>query len=155
MSDDKNKIKRRECLALGVAAGAAGLSLAAVGGGAFKYLIPNVSYGNPTKFRMSLEQLKQIDQELVITEKKIVLKKTDDGKFAAISLVCTHLGCTVNRVTTGFLCPCHGSQYDNEGMVVGGPAPKALAWHILKKLPGDMIEIDTDSRVEENTYYTF
>lgn len=52
--------------------------------------------------------------------------------------VCTHLGCvpqgdqgnygvvTGNSTTGGWLCPCHGSQYDTAGRVRVGPAPENL-----------------------------
>lgn len=46
-----------------------------------------------------------------------------------INAVCTHLGCVVpwNVNENKFMCPCHGSQYDNTGKVVRGPAPLSLA----------------------------
>ena len=46
-----------------------------------------------------------------------------------INAVCTHLGCVVpwNAGENRFICPCHGSQYNNEGKVVRGPAPLSLA----------------------------
>lgn len=46
-----------------------------------------------------------------------------------INAVCTHLGCVVpwNGSENKFICPCHGSQYDNAGKVVRGPAPLSLA----------------------------
>ncbi len=46
-----------------------------------------------------------------------------------INAVCTHLGCVVpwNANENKFMCPCHGSQYDNTGKVVRGPAPLSLA----------------------------
>jgi Rieske Fe-S protein len=42
-----------------------------------------------------------------------------------INAVCTHLGCVVpwNSAENKFICPCHGSQYNNQGKVVRGPAP--------------------------------
>jgi ubiquinol-cytochrome c reductase iron-sulfur subunit len=52
--------------------------------------------------------------------------------------VCTHLGCvpqgdqgdygvvTGNATTGGWLCPCHGSQYDTAGRVRRGPAGENL-----------------------------
>ncbi len=46
-----------------------------------------------------------------------------------INAVCTHLGCVVpwNTAENKFKCPCHGSQYDNTGKVIRGPAPLSLA----------------------------
>ncbi len=43
--------------------------------------------------------------------------------------ICTHLGCIplFNQGTFGgYLCPCHGSQYDAAGRVRKGPAPENL-----------------------------
>lgn len=42
-----------------------------------------------------------------------------------INAVCTHLGCVVpfNTAEKKFICPCHGSQYNDQGRVVRGPAP--------------------------------
>lgn len=56
---------------------------------------------------------------------------TEDKAIASYGLnaVCTHLGCVVpwNASENKFICPCHGSQYNNEGKVVRGPAPLSLA----------------------------
>lgn len=41
--------------------------------------------------------------------------------------ICTHLGCVPNKEGPGWTCHCHGSQYDDSGRVVRGPAPKNLA----------------------------
>ncbi len=46
--------------------------------------------------------------------------------ITAISLVCTHLGCTVEDNGAGFSCPCHGSRYDQAGQVIKGPAQQPL-----------------------------
>ncbi len=55
---------------------------------------------------------------------------TDDPHIAAyaISTTCTHLGCTVawKADQNHFVCPCHGSQYDNQGRVTHGPARRNL-----------------------------
>ncbi len=50
----------------------------------------------------------------------------NDNEFRALSLVCTHLGCTVEQKDNGFSCPCHGSQYTQDGQVQRGPAQKPL-----------------------------
>ena len=44
--------------------------------------------------------------------------------------VCTHLGCTPTGFEGdygGWLCHCHGSQYDTAGSIRKGPAPQNLA----------------------------
>jgi cytochrome b6-f complex iron-sulfur subunit len=46
--------------------------------------------------------------------------------FSAISLICTHLGCTVQSKPEGFVCPCHGSRFDQNGNITRGPASKPL-----------------------------
>lgn len=40
--------------------------------------------------------------------------------------ICTHLGCVPARKPEGWVCPCHGSVYDNSGRILRGPAPKNL-----------------------------
>ncbi len=40
--------------------------------------------------------------------------------------LCTHLGCVPSRKEDGWLCPCHGSVYDNSGRILRGPAPTNL-----------------------------
>ena len=56
---------------------------------------------------------------------------TEQGNIESygINAVCTHLGCVVpwNKAENKFKCPCHGSQYNNEGKVIRGPAPLSLA----------------------------
>jgi carotenoid phi-ring synthase / carotenoid chi-ring synthase len=48
-------------------------------------------------------------------------------KPEAISLTCTHQGCTVHPNENGeFHCPCHGAVFDQDGKVLRGPAQRDL-----------------------------
>jgi Rieske Fe-S protein len=62
----------------------------------------------------------------VLPDVPALLIRTETG-FSAISLVCTHLGCTVESTPEGFTCPCHGSRFDSRGKLMRGPATKPLA----------------------------
>lgn len=55
-------------------------------------------------------------------------KRVIKPEYLVVVGVCTHLGCIPNRNgANGWLCPCHGSLYDNSGRVIRGPAPSNLA----------------------------
>jgi len=59
----------------------------------------------------------------------LIVKEDKTIENYGLVAVCTHLGCVVpwNKAENKFMCPCHGSQYNNEGKVVRGPAPLSLA----------------------------
>jgi Rieske Fe-S protein len=65
---------------------------------------------------------------VILASSKVVLTRGTDGTVHGFSAVCTHQGCTVNKISGGVIsCPCHGSRYDAQtGAVVGGPAPAPL-----------------------------
>ncbi|MGB7539472.1 MAG: ubiquinol-cytochrome c reductase iron-sulfur subunit [Anaerolineales bacterium] len=59
--------------------------------------------------------------------KGLLLFRKDESTVLAFSRKCTHLGCVVGEFNGGIsTCPCHGSQYDTNGNVIKGPAPKPL-----------------------------
>ncbi len=64
------------------------------------------------------------------------------ARITAISMVCTHLGCTVEKKPEGFVCQCHGSRYDKDGQVTKGPAVEPLPMLIVEKTEaGDLVVI--------------
>ncbi len=68
-----------------------------------------------------------------------------DGGFAALSPICTHLGCTVEIEGERLVCPCHGSTYDRAGAVLRGPAERPLARHRTSLSPDGVLTIDLRS----------
>lgn len=67
-----------------------------------------------------------VGSRTMIPDVPALLIHTENG-FSALSLICTHLGCTVESKGDGFICPCHGSLYAKDGTVLRGPAVKHLA----------------------------
>ncbi|MBT9314036.1 FAD-dependent oxidoreductase [Leptothoe spongobia] len=63
----------------------------------------------------------------------------------AISLTCTHQGCSVNKTVAdqgdGFICPCHGAVYNAQGNVISGPAQENLAQFKVLKRERDRIQL--------------
>ncbi len=60
-----------------------------------------------------------------------------DMDYLVLSRKCTHLGCSLQKSSEQFFtCPCHGSKFTNDGVVVKGPAKinlKKLKYNIESK----------------------
>ncbi|GGN89856.1 iron-sulfur protein [Streptomyces albiflavescens] len=64
----------------------------------------------------------------IFKDKKVVVTQPKKDEFKCFSAICTHQGCTVNKVADGTIdCPCHGSKYRiTDASVVHGPATRPL-----------------------------
>jgi cytochrome b6-f complex iron-sulfur subunit len=101
------------------------LSGALVLGGVLRYLDHDANAAPQTEFDLGPASNYPLNSRTLISEPPAMLIHNENG-FSAISLVCTHLGCTVEKKDRGFACPCHGSRYDAQGNVTHGPADKPL-----------------------------
>ena len=67
------------------------------------------------------------------------------GGDRALSLTCTHQGCSVHREVLasgdGFQCPCHGAAYDAQGAVVQGPAERNLGQYRVLKREANQVQL--------------
>jgi nitrite reductase/ring-hydroxylating ferredoxin subunit len=74
----------------------------------------------------------------IFTAEKVVVTQPTKGEFKGFSAICTHMGCTVDKVADGTIdCPCHGSMYSvTDAHVVHGPAPKPLPAKNIKVANG-------------------
>jgi cytochrome b6-f complex iron-sulfur subunit len=75
---------------------------------------------------------------LVFRKARIALVR-NGGDLYALSLVCTHLGCTANVSSREIVCPCHGSVFDRSGRVVRGPADKPLRRYRVESRGEDIV----------------
>ena len=111
-----------------------------------RFLVPNVLYEPSRRFDIGPPSSFSPGSVTFLPDRQLYVFNGADG-FYAISSVCTHLGCNVKRGGPGFACPCHGSQFDENGQVVQGPAPKALAWYALSLSPRTQLVVDLDQPV--------
>jgi Rieske Fe-S protein len=60
--------------------------------------------------------------------KPVLLVKTVEGNFIALSATCTHLDCIVQykEDTKQIWCACHNGIYDMTGRNISGPPPRSL-----------------------------
>lgn len=58
----------------------------------------------------------------------IMVIRQSSSDVVALSAICTHSGCSMNFNASQQLldCPCHGSQFDESGNVLRGPANRPL-----------------------------
>jgi Rieske Fe-S protein len=75
-----------------------------------------------------------------------------EGEFIALSLRCTHLGCSINweENKKRFICPCHSSAFDISGEVLNPPASRALDYYPVLIEKG-VVKVDIGTLKERKT----
>jgi cytochrome b6-f complex iron-sulfur subunit len=111
------KLTRNGLLWMSAALGLAGL---------FRFLNYEPNPAPKTEFDLGSTTNYPLGSRTLLANVPAMLIHTESG-FSALSLTCTHLGCTVEQNKDGFVCPCHGSHFDADGKLLHGPAAKPLA----------------------------
>ena len=117
----------------------------------FFFINPRATYGQPNRFEIGKPDEFPSGTRIALDAKRVCIVR-EGNKMAAISTTCTHLGCIVAASATGFPCPCHGSRFDQDGNVTGGPAPKPLAWYAVSLAPNGELEVDKDNEIQPGSY---
>lgn len=148
--DDKDPaISRRSFLAL-MGVGACVLGAAQmVNVSMLGFLYPNAMKEPPSVFSIGRpEDVLARDGKVYDAKQKVFIESLS-GKVRVQTGVCTHLGCTVNMVDTGYSCPCHGSTYDQYGRNTGGPAPTPLIFfEVYRGASGDLMVDKTKTTLD-------
>jgi cytochrome b6-f complex iron-sulfur subunit len=129
--------------------GSLGAFFAGMGAAGAKFFYPGVLYEPASTFKAGKpdEYVAPTGDELVVVDERfkktqrVWILRNKQGVYSMIG-VCTHLGCTPNWFPgeSVFKCPCHGSIYNVEGEVIGGPAPEPLYRPKIRIAPdGSMI----------------
>ncbi len=142
MTENKSKITRGQFL--GIAwGGSLALIFAQVAVALIKFIQP-VSTGGfgGLLYAGKIEEF-AIDSVNRILAGRFFISRTPDG-IMALWQKCTHLGCAVpwDEDKGTFHCPCHGSEFDVYGEVLGGPAPRPLDFFPVEIRSGE-VWVDT------------
>lgn len=119
-----NNPSRRDFLKLSTDALLALAGLLGIGG-LIRYLSYQFDPAPPSEFDIGPEMYFPVNSRTVLAHIPAIIIHDEKG-ISALSLTCTHLGCTVEERNFGFECPCHSSRYDLDGQVVRGPAGNNL-----------------------------
>ena len=92
-----------------------------------------IQLGDPRRF--------PVDTFTFLEEHKLYVYRDHEG-IKAVSAICTHLGCILEKSMDGFECPCHGSCYSDKGEVLSGPAPRNLTWYSVSRAADGKIVIN-------------
>ncbi len=102
-----------------------GLSGALGLGGLIRFMSFDMDPAPPSQYDLGSAENYRSGSRVLLAQIPAMLIHNESG-YMAFSLVCTHLGCTVEQKDSGFECPCHGSKYDDKGYVTRGPANTPL-----------------------------
>lgn len=106
----------------------AGVEIVAVSAGFFSPSKRNISNGAQNIIAAGNVGDFKLNSVFPFRSGKFYLVRLSDGGFLAVSLKCSHLGCSVlwNEDKKEFICPCHASSFDLVGKVINPPAPRPL-----------------------------
>lgn len=150
-SPGQNDIARRSFLQLTLGWIAGTFAIVASSAAAVRFLVPNVLYEPSQRFKAGKPD-DYADGSVTFLEDERVFLVRQGNTFRCLSAICTHLGCTVNRANHGYHCPCHGSVFDDQGVVKSGPAPRGLEWFLVTLSKDNRLLVDKGQRVGADKY---
>ena len=117
-----------------------------------RFFVPNVLFEPDQRYK-ALKPEDYPEGATFLPDIRVYLIRKGNS-FRSVSAICTHLGCTVNRnaENNGFHCPCHGSRFNDNAVVTGGPAPRPLPWFLVSVSRDGRLVIDASQPVNPDKY---
>lgn len=142
----KAPVERRDFLGIAaIGSATAAIGFAAVG--AARLPMPSVFPEANTSVKLGPPSQFALVPMTPVPEHRLWVISDSEGLYA-LSAVCTHLGCVVQRQgTEGFFCPCHGSRFDSAGRPFAGPAPGPLHYLKLSLSADGQLVVDKQAQV--------
>ncbi len=117
-----------------------------------RFMFPNVLFEPKSQFKAGFPDDYETDKvdERFKDKYGVWMVRNKEGIYA-LSVVCTHLGCTPNWLETEqkFKCPCHGSGFYKTGINFEGPAPRPLERFRISTAEDGQILIDKSKKFQQ------
>lgn len=159
MSDERTTetaeegVTRRSFLTMAWAA-IGGLAAVEVGGVLLAYLQPRLAEGEfgGSVIAGAVDDFPPGSVTHIVNGRFYVTRFADGG-FLALYQRCTHLGCAVpwDQAAGKFICPCHNSEFEDNGKVINPPAPRPLDLFALT-IEDSQVLVDTGNPVARDTF---
>ncbi len=129
---------------------AGGISVASI-----RYMVPNVLYEPPKEFKIGYP--KDYPEGVHFIPEQRIFVIHEDDRFRVVSATCTHLGCTVrwSEQDLKWKCPCHGSNFNDKGQVIKGPATRPLPWYAVSLSSDGRLVVNLNQVVSSSHAFTF
>lgn len=148
---EKTEVNRRDFLGMASVYGGVAAILAVLAN-SLRLIKPRLLPEASSSFTIGLPEKFPTGTREIVPERNVMVVSTEEG-IAVVSLVCTHLGCIVQEHEHGFMCPCHGSEFDDSGKNLAGPAPGPLPWLALSLRADGKLLVNSKSNVVPGTFY--
>lgn len=135
----------------GISLGSFGLALLGFTAGIWRSLTPKAFREPSSKVKVGVLDEYPLGTFRKVGDRNLFVFRREQG-IAAMSAACTHLGCIVEQREDKFVCPCHGSLFNDRGDVIGGPAPAPLPWYEVSFAPDGKLVVDVSRIVNQEQY---
>ena len=78
------------------------------------------------QWRKEMLLFQRQDRWASFERKELIYINRNDQDITVFSAICPHAACLIRKNDEGFGCPCHKSNFANDGIVLSGPSPRSL-----------------------------